>query len=93
MENGQSAPDHTTLSRIRSRLPLEVVQEVFTGMLDVVTEADLVHGDRSGVDAATTEAYAALRTIMRKDRNGRFDGARFIPESATGARPASTWIC
>ena len=67
LDTGQSVPDHSSLSRIRSRLPLELHQEVFTWVLDVITQAGLVQGDRIGVDASTMEANAAMRTIVRKD--------------------------
>ena len=67
LDTGQSVPDHSSLSRIRSRLPLELHQEVFTWVLDVITKAGLVQGDRIGVDSSTMEANAAMRTIVRKD--------------------------
>jgi len=67
LDTSQSVPDHSTLSRIRSRLPLEVHQEVFAWVLDVLARSGLVQGDRIGVDASTMEANAAMRTIVRKD--------------------------
>ena len=67
LDAGQSVPDHSSLSRIRSRLPLELHQEVFAWVLDVITKAGLVQGDRIGVDASTMEANAAMRAIVRKD--------------------------
>lgn len=67
LDTGQSVPDHSSLSRIRTRLPLELHQEVFTWVLGVITEAGLVQGDRIGVDASTMEANAAMRTIVRKE--------------------------
>lgn len=67
LDTGQSVPDHSSLSRIRSRFPLELHQEVFTWVLDVITQAGLVQGDRIGVDSSTMEANAAMRSIVRKD--------------------------
>ena len=67
LDTGQAVPDHSSLSRIRTRLPLELHQEVFTWVLGVITEAGLVQGDRIGVDSSTMEANAAMRTIIRKD--------------------------
>lgn len=67
LDTGQSVPDHSSLSRIRSRFPLELHQEIFTWVLDVITQAGLVQGDRVGVDASTMEANAAMRSIVRKD--------------------------
>ena len=67
LDAGEAVPDHSTLSRIRSRLPLELHQEVFAWVLGVITEAGLVQGDRIGVDSSTMEANAAMRSIVRKD--------------------------
>jgi transposase len=67
LDTGQAVPDHSSLSRIRSRLSLELHQDVFSWVLGVITEAGLVQGDRIGVDASTMEANAALRSIVRKD--------------------------
>jgi len=67
LDTGEAVPDHSTLSRIRSRLPLELHQDVFAWVLGVITEAGLVQGDRIGVDASTMEANAAMRSIVRKD--------------------------
>lgn len=67
LDTGQAVPDHSSLSRIRSRLPLELHHDVFTWVLGAITEAGLVQGDRIGVDASTMEANAAMRSIVRKD--------------------------
>jgi transposase len=60
-------PDHSWLSRTRSRLPLELHDAVFTWVLQRLAEHGLVTGERIGVDASTMEANAALRTIVRRD--------------------------
>jgi transposase len=60
-------PDHSWLSRTRSRLPLEVHDKVFTWVLKLLNERGLIKGERVGVDASTIEANAALRTIVRRD--------------------------
>src|ERR1700728_3672893 len=60
-------PDHSWLSRTRSRLPLEVHDKVFTWVLKRLNERGLIKGERIGVDASTMEANAALRTIVRRD--------------------------
>jgi hypothetical protein len=39
-------PDHSTLSRTRSRLPLEVHDAVFTWVLKRLAERGLVKGER-----------------------------------------------
>ena len=63
----ERVPDHSWLSKTRSRLPLEVHAAVFAWALQRLSEHGLVKGDRIGVDASTMEANAALRTIVRRD--------------------------
>jgi transposase len=63
----ESVPDHSWLSKTRSRLPLEVHEAVFAWVLERLAEHGLIKGDRIGVDASTMEANAALRTIVRRD--------------------------
>jgi transposase len=62
----EPVPDHSWLSRTRSRLPLEVHDQVFTWVLERLAEHGLIRGKRIGVDASTMEANAALRTIVRR---------------------------
>jgi len=64
--NRDKVPDHSWLSKTRSRLPHEVHEKVFGWVLAVVAEGGLVKGDRIGVDGSTMEANAALRTIVRR---------------------------
>jgi transposase len=63
----ESVPDHSWLSRTRSRLPLELHEQVFTWALHRLSEHGLIKGERIGVDASTMEANAALRSIVRRD--------------------------
>jgi transposase len=60
-------PHHSSLSRIRGRLPLEVHEVVFGWVLRVLGSYDLIDGKTIGVDATTLEANAALRSIVRRD--------------------------
>ncbi len=60
-------PDHSWLSKTRSRLPAEVHEHVFAWVLKLIAARGLVKGERIGVDASTMEANAALRTIVRRD--------------------------
>lgn len=66
LDSGEKVPDHSTLSRTRARLPLEIHQQVFAWVLKVLAKAGLLVGGRIGVDASTMEANAALRNIVRK---------------------------
>jgi transposase len=67
LANRDKVPDHSWLSKTRSRLPHEVHEQVFGWILSLVAEHGLVQGDRIGVDGSTMEANAALRTIVRRD--------------------------
>jgi transposase len=63
----EPVPDHSWLSKTRSRLPLEVHEAVFTWGLQRLAEHGLIQGERIGIDASTMEANAALRTLVRRD--------------------------
>ena len=67
LEATDRVPDHSWLSKTRSRLPHEVHERVFGWVLALIAERGLVRGERIGVDASTMEAHAALRAIVRRD--------------------------
>jgi hypothetical protein len=67
LSNREKVPDHSWLSRTRSRLPHEAHETVFGWVLKLVAERGFVKGERIGVDGSTVEANAALRTIVRRD--------------------------
>jgi transposase len=67
LSNREKAPDHSWLSRTRSRLPHEAHETVFGWVLKLVAEHGLLKGERIGVDGSTMEANASLRTIVRRD--------------------------
>ena len=63
----ERTPDHSSLTRTRQRLPLEVHVAVFGWMLQALARAGLVQGKTLGIDATTLEANAAMRSIVRRD--------------------------
>jgi transposase len=67
LTQGETVPDHSTLSVTRSRLPLEIHHAVFGFILEIADRHDLVKGKRIGVDASTQAANAALRRLVRRD--------------------------
>jgi hypothetical protein len=67
LTNREKVPDHSWMSKTRSRLPHEVHDKIFGWVLALVAEHDLVQAERIGVDGSTMEANAALRTIVRRD--------------------------
>jgi len=66
LEVGESAPDHSSLTRIRCRLPLEVHLQVFTMLLDVARAKGMLRGKTIAVDATTLEANAAMKSMVRR---------------------------
>lgn len=64
---GDETPDHSSLTRVRDRLPLSVHQQVFCFVLRVADEKGLLKGKTVGVDATTLEADAAMKSIVRRD--------------------------
>jgi transposase len=60
-------PDHSTLSRIRQRLPLEVHQEAFALILSLVESKGLLKGRVVGVDSTYLRADASMKAIVRRD--------------------------
>ena len=67
LTNREKVPDHSWMSKTRSRLPHEVHDKIFGWVLALVAGHDLVKAERIGVDGSTMEANAALRTIVRRD--------------------------
>ncbi len=61
------SPHHSSLTRVRKRLPEEVHHAVFEFVLQVAIEKGLVNGKTVAVDATTLEANAAMKSIVRKD--------------------------
>ena len=66
-------PDHSSLCRIRWRLPKEVFDEVFQFVLQIVDENKLLDAKTVGVDSTTLEANAAMKSIVRKDTGEHWD--------------------
>jgi IS5 family transposase len=63
----EATPDHSSLTRIRQRLPLDVHDQVFLHVLQIAQDKKLLRGKTAVVDATTLEANAAMRSIVRKD--------------------------
>jgi transposase len=62
----ETTPDHSSLTRIRQRLPLGVHEQVFVFVLRLAQEKKLLRGKTVAVDSTTLEANAAMRGIVRK---------------------------
>ena len=67
LELKRRSPDHSSLTRIRQRLPLEVHEQMFALVLEIGQKRGLLRGKTILVDSTTLEANAAMRSIVRKD--------------------------
>jgi transposase len=76
----ESTPHHSSLTRIRQRLPLEVQQDIFQFVLKILGQEKLLSGKTLGLDATTLEANAAMRSIQRKDTGESY--TEFLTELA-----------
>jgi transposase len=66
-ELNEKTPEHSSLTRIRQRLPLDVFEQVFAFVLSLVEKDGLLTGKTVGVDSTLQEANAAMKSIVRKD--------------------------
>jgi transposase len=64
---GEETPDHSSLTRVRDRLPTSVHTSVFQFVLRVADAQGLLKAKTVGVDATTLEADAAMKSIVRRD--------------------------
>ena len=60
-------PEHSSMTRIRKRLPEEVFEKVFGFVLEVAEAHGLLRGKTIAVDATTLEANAAMKSLVRRD--------------------------
>lgn len=63
----EPTPDHSSLSRIHQRLPLEIHEKAFIFVLEIARKKGLLDGKTVAVDSTTLEANAAMKSITRKD--------------------------
>lgn len=63
----EQTPEHSSLSRIRDRLPMEVYEQVFARVLSLAEEHRLLKGKTARVDAAILEANASMHSIVRME--------------------------
>ena len=69
----EAVPDHSSLCRIRQRLPLEIHHEMFVLVLKILHQARLFEGKYLGIDASTMEANAAMKSIVRRDTGESYE--------------------
>ena len=77
------SPEHSSLTRVRKRLPQEVHHAVFKFVLRIAIEKGLIKGKTVAVDATTLEANAAMKSD-RPQGHGR--GLQGVPARPGGGR-------
>ena len=60
---GESLPDHSSLTRIRTRYGIEVFRHFFEAIVDQYQQAGLVWGKELYADATKVQAHAALSSM------------------------------
>jgi hypothetical protein len=63
----KATPDHSSLTKIRQRLPARIYEQVFVFVLKLAEDNGLVPGKTVGVDSTFLEANASMKTIVRRD--------------------------
>jgi transposase len=63
----ERVPDHSTLSRMRTRLPEAVYEAFFKHVLSTVEKEGLLRGRVVGVDSTYLRADASMKTIVRRE--------------------------
>ena len=66
LQASEAAPDHSSLTRIRKRLPLAVHAQAFTIMLEIARAKGVLKGKTIAVDATTLEANAAMKSMVHR---------------------------
>ena len=81
----ERTPDHVTISRTRRLMDEATHQEVLGWVLRQVARAGLLKGETIGIDDATTlEAYAAMKSIVRRDTEESY--TEYLEHLAEAAR-------
>jgi transposase len=63
----EATPDHSSLTRIRDRLPLDIHEQVFAFVLALADDHKLLSNKTVAVDSTFLEANAAMKSIVRRE--------------------------
>ena len=69
----ENTPDHSSLSRIRTRLGTEVYEEAFKIILETLRKNKLLKGKHLGIDTSVIEANASMRTLVNNHTGETYD--------------------
>lgn len=86
----EATPNHSTLSLIRQRLPIEVYQEVFALSLKPLRKAELITGENIGLDSSLFEANASLEKLVRREDGQSYRDYLKELAAAAGIDPEDT---
>lgn len=62
----KATPDHSSLSKIRQRLPEAIHEQVFTFVVKLAEDHGLVPGKTVAVDSTLLEANASMKTLIHR---------------------------
>jgi transposase len=83
IQDGERVPDHSTLSRMRTRLETNIFSEVFDIVLTLVAKHELLSGNTLGIDSTMLRADASMKQIVRKDTGEKYqDYTKKLAEAA-----------
>lgn len=66
MPISEDSPDHSSMTRIRQRLPLEVHVRGFQMVLEIARQKGVLRGKTLAVDSTMLEANAAMRSMVHR---------------------------
>ena len=66
LQPGEKSPDHSSLTYIRRRLPLEVYEQGFEMVLEIARQKGVLKGKTLAIDSTMLEANAAMRAMVHK---------------------------
>lgn len=69
----ERTPDHSSLSRIRTRLGEEVYKEAFAIILEALHKHKLLKGHDIGIDTSVIQANASMRTLKNNHTGESYD--------------------
>jgi hypothetical protein len=62
----EDCPDHSSMTRIRQRLPLDVYIQGFRMVLEIARQKKILRGKTLAVDSTTLEANAAMKSMVHR---------------------------
>ncbi len=74
IEPHETTPDHSTMSRLRTRLGSDAYHEVFHFVMRMLNMKGLLRGKVAGVDATYLRADASMKSIVRRGSGEGYKG-------------------